>query len=33
VGEALAGKITHVSLEQDPSFQDRFVEELRFPEY
>jgi uncharacterized 2Fe-2S/4Fe-4S cluster protein (DUF4445 family) len=30
-GEALAGKITHVSLEKDPSFQDRFIEELCFP--
>ncbi|HMA04744.1 MAG TPA: ASKHA domain-containing protein, partial [Methanomicrobiales archaeon] len=30
--EELAGRITHVSLEQDPSFQDRFVEELAFPE-
>jgi len=31
--EELAGKITHVSLEQDPAFQDRFIEELCFPEY
>ena len=31
--EVLAGKITHVSLELDPAFQDRFVEELCFPEY
>ena len=29
-GEELAGEITHVSLEQDPAFQDRFVEELCF---
>lgn len=32
-GEELAGEITHVSLEQDPVFQDRFVEELCFREY
>ncbi|MDD1664802.1 MAG: ASKHA domain-containing protein, partial [Methanomicrobiales archaeon] len=32
-GEELAGEITHVSLEQDPAFQDRFVEELCFREY
>jgi uncharacterized 2Fe-2S/4Fe-4S cluster protein (DUF4445 family) len=32
-GEELAGEITHVSLEQDPAFQDRFVDELCFPEY
>ncbi|MDD1659158.1 MAG: ASKHA domain-containing protein, partial [Methanomicrobiales archaeon] len=31
--EELAGEITHVSLEQDPAFQDRFVEELCFLEY
>jgi uncharacterized 2Fe-2S/4Fe-4S cluster protein (DUF4445 family) len=31
-GEEIAGEITHVSLEQDPAFQDRFVEELAFPE-
>jgi uncharacterized 2Fe-2S/4Fe-4S cluster protein (DUF4445 family) len=30
--EELAGRITHVSLEQDPAFQDRFIEELSFPE-
>ena len=30
--EELGGLITHVSLEQDPEFQDRFVEELEFPE-
>ncbi len=32
-GEELAGKISHVSLERDPAFQDRFVEELCFPKY
>jgi uncharacterized 2Fe-2S/4Fe-4S cluster protein (DUF4445 family) len=31
--EELAGEITHVSLERDPAFQDRFVEELCFREY
>ncbi|MDD1663043.1 MAG: ASKHA domain-containing protein [Methanomicrobiales archaeon] len=31
--EELAGEITHVSLERDPAFQDRFVEELCFLEY
>ena len=30
LGEGLAGEISHVSLEQDPEFQDRFVEELCF---
>jgi uncharacterized 2Fe-2S/4Fe-4S cluster protein (DUF4445 family) len=30
--EELAPTITHVSLEQDPAFQDRFIEELSFPE-
>jgi uncharacterized 2Fe-2S/4Fe-4S cluster protein (DUF4445 family) len=30
--EELGGMITHVSLEQDPGFRDRFVEELAFPE-
>jgi uncharacterized 2Fe-2S/4Fe-4S cluster protein (DUF4445 family) len=30
--EELAPRITHVSLEQDPAFQDRFVGELEFPE-
>jgi uncharacterized 2Fe-2S/4Fe-4S cluster protein (DUF4445 family) len=30
MGEELARRITHVSLEQDPAFQDRFVEELCF---
>ncbi|MGA2933844.1 MAG: ASKHA domain-containing protein [Methanomicrobiales archaeon] len=29
----LAGEISHVSLEQDPGFQDLFVEELCFTEY
>jgi uncharacterized 2Fe-2S/4Fe-4S cluster protein (DUF4445 family) len=29
--EELAPRITHVSLEQDPAFQDLFVEELEFP--
>jgi uncharacterized 2Fe-2S/4Fe-4S cluster protein (DUF4445 family) len=29
--EKLGGMITHVSLEQDPDFQDRFIEELAFP--
>ncbi len=28
----LAPGITHVSLERDPAFQDRFVEELSFPD-
>ena len=32
VAERLAGRIAHVSLEQDPAFQDLFVEELEFPE-
>jgi uncharacterized 2Fe-2S/4Fe-4S cluster protein (DUF4445 family) len=33
-GEAdeLAPRITHVSLEQDPAFQDRFIGELAFPD-
>jgi uncharacterized 2Fe-2S/4Fe-4S cluster protein (DUF4445 family) len=30
-GEELAPRITHVSLERDPAFQDFFVEELEFP--
>ncbi len=30
LGGELAGEITHVSLEQDPAFQDRFIEELCF---
>jgi uncharacterized 2Fe-2S/4Fe-4S cluster protein (DUF4445 family) len=30
--EELAGEITHVSLDQDPAFQDLFIEELSFPE-
>jgi uncharacterized 2Fe-2S/4Fe-4S cluster protein (DUF4445 family) len=30
--EELGGLITHVSLEQDPDFQDRFIDELSFPE-
>jgi len=29
----IAGDIRHVSLEQDPAFQDRFVEELQFPDH
>ena len=32
-GEEIAGEITHVSLEQDPGFQDRFIEELCFREF
>ena len=30
--QELAPRIAHVSLEQDPGFQDRFIEELTFPE-